>query len=78
MLKGAIGLAIRYLLYAIGAGLAGAGAATLTIDGSQMCLDMAATARVTADAIVMIVGGSSAFGVSFIWSRIAKRLGGVT
>ena len=78
MLKGTLGLIIRYALYAIGAGLAGAGVAAQTIDGTQLCLDMKATADLAATAIMMIFGGSATFIGTAIWSRIVKRDGGVT
>ena len=78
MLKGTLGLVIRYILYAIGGGLVGAGVAAQTIDGSQLCIDVKAAADLAATAIFMILGGGTTFIGTAIWSRIVKRGGGVT
>ena len=55
MLKGAAALVIRYALYAIGAGLVGAGAATMT-SADHFCMSVSAVADVTATALVMMMG----------------------
>ena len=77
MLKGAAALVIRYALYAIGAGLVGAGAATMT-SADQLCMSVSAVADVTATATVMMLGGGSTFVASTIWSRWVKKKHGVT
>lgn len=78
MLKGVLALALRYLLYALGGALVGAGVAAQTIDGSQLCVDVKAAADLASNAVLMIAGGSVTFGASFLWSRAAKAVGGVT
>lgn len=77
-LKGPLALAIRYALYMLGGGLVGVGVAAQTLDGSQLCLDVAQTADLAANAIVMILGGGAVSGGAIIWSRIVKKAGGVT
>ena len=77
MLKGAAALVIRYALYALGAGLVGAGAATMT-SADHFCMSVSAVADVTATALVMMLGGGSTFVASTIWSRWVKRRHGVT
>ena len=77
MLKGAAALVIRYVLYAVGAGLVGAGAATMT-SADHFCMSVSAVADVTATALVMMLGGGSTFVASTIWSRWGKKKHGVT
>lgn len=77
MLKGTVALIIRYALYALGAAMAGAGIAFYGSDG-MLCVDTAATAKVAAEAVGLMLGGGAVFTGSAIWSRVAKRLGGVT
>ena len=77
MLKGAAALVIRYALYAIGAGLVGAGAATMT-SADHLCVSVSAVADVTSTAVVMMLGGGGTFVASTIWSRWVKKKHGVT
>lgn len=78
MIKGAIGLIVRFALYALGAALAGAGVATLTAATDTLCINIKDVADYTATAVVMIVTGSTTFLGTAVWSRIVKRAGGVT
>lgn len=78
MMKGPLALAIRYALYLIGGVLIGVGLAARTLDGSQLCVDVHQTADFAANAITMMITGGTAFGGAAIWSRIVKRLGGMT
>lgn len=77
-MMGFTGLLVRFALYAIGAGLAGAGLVTFSMDNSTLCLDMHAVAVHTTDAILMMIGGSTVFGATAAWSRRVKKKGGVT
>lgn len=78
MMMGFTGLLVRFVLYAIGAGLAGAGLATFTMDNAALCFDMHAIAVHATEAIIMVLGGSTMFGATAIWSRRVKKKGGVT
>ena len=77
MLKGAVALVIRYVLYAVGAGLVGAGAATMT-SADHLCVSMSAVADTTSAAVVMMLTGGGTFVASTIWSRWVKKKHGVT
>lgn len=78
MLMGVSGLVIRFVLYAVGAGMAGAGLATFSLDNSSLCVDMLATAGRLSEVVGMIAGGTAMFSLSALWSRVVKREGGVT
>lgn len=78
MIKGTLALVIRYVLYLIGGALAGIGAATMSMDGGDLCLNIRHVADATAHGLVLLISGGATFGVSAIWSRIVKRKGGVT
>ena len=78
MLKGAFGLIIRYVLYAIGAGLAGAGLATMAAGTDTLCISINQVTEYVATGLSMLLGGSATFLGTAIWSRIVKRKGGVT
>ena len=77
MLKGALALVIRYALYAVGGALVGVGAVTIT-GNDHMCMSISAVSDAIATGAALMLGGGATFAVSTVWSRIAKRLGGVT
>ena len=78
MLKGAFGLIIRYVLYAIGAGLAGAGLATIAAGSDTLCVSIDQVSEYVATGLSMVIGGWGTFLGTAAWSRIVKRKGGVT
>lgn len=65
-----MGLAIRMLIYAASAGLAGYGFGVHDAAAGTLTIDLNQTAA--------IVGGVVAFAGTFVSSRIAKRNGGQT
>lgn len=77
MLKGAIALVVRYALYALSGALVAAGAATMT-GPDHICMSVSSVASWTAGGLALILGGGVTFGATTIWSRIVKRIGGVT
>ena len=77
MLKGVIALGTRYVLYALSGALVAAGVAQLT-GPDNICLSISAAADWTAGGLALLLGGGATFGATAIWSRIVKRIGGVT
>lgn len=77
MLKGAIALVIRYVFYAVGGALMGVGAVTIT-GADHMCMSISAVSDALAAGIALMLGGGATFAATTVWSRIAKRFGGVT
>lgn len=77
MLKGAFALVIRFLLLTAAGALSGIGVVTMT-SADHFCMSASAVADVTATGILMLLGGGATTIGTVIWSRIAKRAGGVT
>lgn len=56
MLKGALALVIRYVLYALSGALIGVGAVTMT-GNDHVCMSISAVADAGAAAIALVLGG---------------------
>lgn len=78
ILLGPIGLVIRYLLYAAFAALSGAGIAVVSQDGAVACLDAVHLSGLSVDWMTAMLTGGAGFGLTALWSRIAKEKGGAT
>lgn len=78
MLKGSIGLVIRYILLIGGGALAMAGVITSTGDLGYYCFDTKVVADAAANAIVMILTGGGSVAAGIGWRFWAKARGGVT
>lgn len=78
MFRSALGLVIRYILYAVGAGLAGAGLATMAAGSDTLCIPITKVADYVAAGLSMLIGGSATFIGTAVWSRVVKRRGGLT
>lgn len=77
MFKGPLALIIRMALFAFSGALAWTGAITLT-GQDHACINIPLLADTVAGGTALLLGGGVTFGGTAIWSRIAKRLGGVT
>lgn len=71
-----LALIIRVAFYAIAGATAWTGAITMT-GPDNACLNIPALAEAITGGVGLAAGGGLAVG-TFIWSRIAKRLGGLT
>ncbi|UFM63631.1 hypothetical protein LOS78_05560 [Paracoccus sp. MA] len=69
-------LIIRVIFYAVAGATAWTGAITMT-GPDNACLNIPALAEAISGGVGLAAGGGLAVG-TFVWSRIAKRLGGVT
>lgn len=78
MLKGALGLVIRYILLIGGGAAAMAGVITSTGDLGYYCFDTKVVADAAASAIALMLGGGGSVAAGIGWRFWAKARGGVT
>ena len=65
-----MGLAIRMILYALGAGAAGAGLGSFDNETGNLTVNL--------DDLAVVIGGALTFAGTFVASRVAKARGGKT